>query len=117
MQAPEPFRIAIEREGVTRCFELRYAAVKQRGDRKVSVPYFIPVGEPGVDSPFKIIENYRNGLTFDGQVAVARALIRLQGFTPDEAANVAGRLKARIEGLTLTEGTVLIEQIRAALDT
>jgi hypothetical protein len=114
MEDRQPFRVSVTRPDGERHYELRSTTIQLSRGRE-QIVYFFADAEAAVDPTPQVIETPRDGLTLEGQVAVARALVQLQGFTPEEAATLAARLKARVEGLGLAEGVALAAQIREAL--
>lgn len=113
----QPFRVAVERSNGIRYYTLRSKEVKIRGGGVRLIYFFAPEGRlTSRSTGFEVVEALRLGLPLEGQIAVARALVDMQGFAPAEAAQIAGELKGKAEGLSKSRTQELIEDIRRALD-
>jgi hypothetical protein len=117
MPGSESYRVRLERsDGTTRTYVLQSKVVTLRGTER-KIHYFTREGgEPPAPPEYVIHENMRISLPLDWQITVAREMVRLLGETPQVAAEIAGRLKADLEGLSRQEGDEVVRRIRAALD-
>lgn len=112
----QPFRIAVERPDGVHYYVLKSKNVVLRGGREQPIQFFVREDAPQPQTGFEVVETLRQELPLEGQVLVARAMVNMLGYGPDEAARVAGSLKAEVEGLSAEQRAVVISQVREALE-
>jgi len=116
MNSPQPFRVAVEREHGISYYVLRSTTVALRGGDTKQCYYFVRE-DATIEHPtgFEVNEAIRLSLSFEGQVQVARVMVRMLHVDPDTAARVTGGLKAKVDRLTDAQTVQLVGEIRARL--
>lgn len=97
-------------------YELRRAIVRLRHGRTVDVYYFAALDAVSVPLSFVPVENLRSPLSIEWLAQLAKAGMEILNWSPAFAAQLAGHLKKKTEGLSDTETGHSIEQIRAVLE-